>query len=188
MQSADVFSMLKMEELYLKTVKIKFASLEKSGDIMVDQEKSLGYPILPDCRLLDIKTPCVPQRITFNLRNTENVSFHIKIVEKNQVLTKRGQDSYAYNGPLPKMVKIESETLEIGLRLKQNYYSDQDKSANCINYPNMRFQSFKDCDEYFITEEMKKFNVMPYWATDDKTKITKSKYDLNVFSQQLCMC
>ena len=180
--------MLKMEELYLKTVKIRVKREEETGEFKIDMDKSFRHPILPDCRLLDINTTLIPKRITFNLFNMENVSFHINIVEKNQVLTKRGQDSYAYNGPFPKMDKPKSEKLRIGLRIKQNHYSDQDKSANCINYPNMRFQSFKDCDEYFITEEMKKFDVMPYWATDDKTKITRSKYDFNVFSHKLCMC
>ena len=150
---------------------------EKSKVFKVDLEKSFGHPILPDCRLLDINTTGVPKIIKFYLFKAENVSFHIDIVEKNQVLTKRGQDSFAYSGPFPKMDKPESETLEIGLRLKQSYYSDRDKSANCINYPNIKFKSFKDCDEYFITEEMKKFDVMPYWATNDQTKITRFKYD-----------
>ena len=184
MQCTDLFSMLKMEELYLKTVKIRVASTEKSKEFENDLEKPFGDPILPDCRLLDINTIHVPKRISFVLFNTENVYFHINIVEKNQVLTKRGQDSYAYNGPVPKMDKPKSDILRIGLRLKQNHYSDKDKSANCINYPNMRFKSFKDCDENFITEEMKKLDVMPYWATDDQTKITRSKYDVNVSGQQ----
>ena len=108
--------------------------------------------------------------------NTENVSFHINIAEKNQALTKRRRDSYAYNGPVPKIEKLESETLTIGLKIKQTYYSDKDKSKNCINYPNTKFKSFKECDENFITDEMKKFNVMPYWATDDQKKITRSMY------------
>ena len=185
MQCADLLKTLKSEELYLKTVEIKIVPSEKSKEFKVDLEKSFGRLILPGCRVLDINITRVPKMIKFFLSNAENVSFHIDIVEKNQVLTKRGQDSFAYNGPFPKMDKPESETLVIGLRLKQSYYSDQDKSANCINYPNTKFKSFKECDEYFITDEMKKFDVMPYWATNDQTKITRFKYDINVINSNV---
>ena len=174
-----MFSILKMEESYLKTIKIIVRPSGKSKKFEVDPEKiseRISRPILPDCRLLDINTTSVPKSIAFDLSNTENISFHINIIEKNQALTKRRRDSYAYNGPLPKMDKPKSETLTIGLKIKQSFYSDQDKSANCTNYPNTKFKSFKECDDYFITEVMKKFDVMPYWATDDPSKITRSKY------------
>ena len=169
-----------MEESYLKTMEITFIPSGKSNNNVykVNPKKiieRMSRPILPDCRLLDINTTSVPKKIFFKLWNTEKVSLHINIVEKNQVLTKRAHDSYAYNGPFPKMDKPESETLTIGLRLKQNHYSDQDKSSNCINYPNTKFKSFRECDERYITEAMKKFDVMPFWATDDHSKITRSK-------------
>ena len=179
---ADLFSMLKMEELYLKTIgNISVVLSGKSKEFKIDLEKFFGRNsrlIHPNCRLLDINTNGggVPEKISFNLLNTENVSFHINIAEKNQALTKRRRDTYAYNGPVPKIENLESETLTIGLKIKQSYYSDKDKSKNCINYPNTKFKSFKDCDENFITDEMEKLNVMPYWATDDQTKITRSMY------------
>ena len=176
-----MFSMLKMEELYLKTIgKISVVLSRKSKEFTIDLENFFGRNsrlIHPNCRLLDINTAGggVPEKISFSLLNTENVSFHINIAEKNQALTKRRRDSYAYNGPVPK-IKLESETLTIGLRIKQSYYADKDKSTNCTNYPNTKFKSYKDCDENFISDEMKKLNVMPNWATDDQTKITRSMY------------
>ena len=171
--------MLKLEEVYLKTVKrIRFESSNNTA-IVHDLEESFGRnspPILPNCRLVELNTIGVPKRIKIELWKSENVSFHLNIVEKNLALAKRRLDSYVYNGPLIGIDNFHKpKLLNIGLRVKQSHYSDQDEEANCVNYPTKKFKSFRDCDEDFILGEMQKFGVMPFWAVKGNNKLTTLK-------------
>ena len=64
-----------------------------------DLEQSFGRntpPLIPNCRLVELNTTGVPKRIKIGLWKTENVSFHMNIVEKNMALAKRSQRSFAY--------------------------------------------------------------------------------------------
>ena len=143
----------------------------------LDLEASFGrnsQPIYPNCRLLEINTTSVPKEIKFEFWNTENMLFHLNIVEKNMALTRRRQKSFAYKGPFIGRDNF-SQLKTFGLSLKQSHYSDQDAKINCINYPTKNFDSFQDCDENFTFEEMKKIGVMPFWAAKDNIIVTSSK-------------
>ena len=166
--------MLKLEEVYLKTVKRIRVESGDNKEISQNLEDSFGkgsLPIYPNCRQLKINASAVPRRIKIEL--STNVSFHMNIVKKNMALAKRRQHSYSYKGPFLGLNFPETKT--IGLTLKQSHYSDQDEEANCINYPNKKFNSFQDCDEEFVIEEMQKIGVMPFWATKGKNNVTSSK-------------
>ena len=168
---------LKLEEIFLKTLKRIRVELADSKEYILDLEAFFGKnspPLQPYCRLLDMNTTNVPKRIKIDLLNLENVSFHLKIVERNMALARRRQYSYAYRGPfigIDTLNKLNS----YGVSLKQSYYSDQDEKANCINYPNKKFYSFQDCDEEFVKDEMQKIGVMPFWAAKDNINVTSSK-------------
>ena len=173
----EVLAKLKLEDVYLRTVKrIRFESSD-NDEIVHNLEASFGRnsPLLqPNCRLLESKITSVPMRIKIELWKTENVTFHMNIVEKNMALAKRCQNSFAYNGPFLGLDNLrEASHVAIGLRVKQSHYSDQDEETNCVNYPTKKFKSYRECDEDFTIEEMQKIGVMPFWAT--KGNITTSK-------------
>lgn len=44
---------------------------------------------------------------------------------------------------------------------------------DCINYPNENYKTFKDCDYEFVQKEVSKFGFVPFWATNDLSKVTK---------------
>ena len=172
---------LNMREEHLKTTKrIKIFPSTSNNAQELDLEKLFertSCPIHPNCRILDMNITAVPKMISISLFNTKKFSFQMDIIEKNMALANRRIDSYAYNGPSLKLEKLESKGLNIGLRLKQSFYSDQDKAANCIQYPSKEFRSFQDCDEYFISNEMKKVGIMPFWAVNNHmyNNMTRSK-------------
>ena len=172
-----MFVNLRLEEVYLKTLKrIKVESAEKK-EYIPDLEASFGRnspPIQPNCRLLKTNPTGVPKRIKIELWNIENVSFHLNIVEKNMALAKRRQPSFAYRGPLIGIDNNLNTITSYGLSLKQSHYSDQDEKTNCINYPSKIFNSFQDCDEEFVIEEVQKIGVMPFWATKGNFNLTSS--------------
>ena len=167
----------KLEEVYLKTLKRIKVELADNTKFNPDLEASFGKsspPMQPNCRLFEMSTSHVPKRIKIELLNSENVSFHLNIVEKNMALARRRQHSFAYRGPF---IGIDSlNTIKtFGLSLKQSHYSEQDEKINCINYPSKKFDSFQECDENFTFEEMQKIGVMPFWAAKDNINVTSSK-------------
>ena len=178
MKCLELFAMLRMEEVYLKTVdKITYVSSNNIKKIY-DSEAFFGrncQPIQPNCRLVELNTTDVPKKMDIHFYKTENISFHMNIVEKNMALSRRRQNSYAYNGPFLEIDNLqENLKVEIGLQIKQSLYSDQDVKTNCVNYPTKRFKSFRDCDEDFINVEMqKKLGVMPFWAVKGNSNVSK---------------
>ena len=125
---------LKMEEIYLKTLKRIRVELADNTKFNPDLEASFGKsspPMQPNCRLFEMNTSHVPKRIKIDLLNSENVSLHLNIVEKNMALARRRQHSFAYRGPF---IEIEGlNTIKtFGLSLKQSHYSEQDEKINCI--------------------------------------------------------
>ena len=163
----------------MKTVKRIRIDSSDENEFVHDLETSFGInsqPIPPNCRLLELNTTGVPKRLKIELWLRENVSFHMNIVEKNMALSKRRQDSYSYNGPFLGIDNLnEAIHVAIGLKVKQSHYSDKDVEANCVNYPNKKFDSFRDCDEKFVFEEMQKIGVMPFWTKKGNNDITTSK-------------
>ena len=153
-----MFAMLRLEEVYLKTVKmISFVSSDNK-EVVHDSEASFGGnspPIQPNCKLVELNTTEVPKNIGIHLYKTENMSFHMNIVEKNMALARRHHNSYAYNGPFLEIDNLHKAShAVIGLRVKQSHYSDQDIETNCVNYPSEKFDYYRDCDEKFTMEEM----------------------------------
>ena len=175
----EIFSMLKLEEVYLKTVKELSIDSTHNKTISYDLETYFGRnspPLIPNCRLVELNTTGVPKRIIINLWKTENVSFHMNIVEKNMASRNRLQSSFAYNGPFLGIDNLhEASYVAFGLRVKQSSYSDQDVETNCVEYPTKNFKSFRDCDEDFVLREMQKIGVIPFWAIKGNNNATKTK-------------
>ena len=175
-----MFSMLKLEEVYLNTVK-GINWIDSSDNKINSQDLEATFkrnspPIFPNCRLVELNTTGMPGVIKIDFRQTENVSFHMNIVEKNMALARRLQNSFAYNGPFLGIDNLqETSNVEIGLNVKQSHYSDQDVKANCVNYPTKIFESYRECDEDYTNKEMQKLGVMPFWAVKGNNNVSTSK-------------
>ena len=94
-----MFSKIKLEEVYLRTVKSIKIELPDNKEFVHDLEASFGRnspPIMPNCRLVELNTIGVPKRIKIALWKRENISFRINIVEKNMALATRRLNSFAY--------------------------------------------------------------------------------------------
>lgn len=174
-----MFAVLRLEEVYLRTVKkISFVSSDNKK-VVHDSEASFGknsLPIHPNCRLVELNTTAVPKNIGIHLNKIENISFHMNIVEQNMALERRRQNSFSYNGPFIEIDNLQENVyVKIGLRVKQSLYSDKDIKINCVNYPTKIFKSFRDCDEDFTFVEMQKLGVMPFWAVKGNNNVSISK-------------
>ena len=144
-------------------------------------------PIYPNCQTLDfVANPSFhgskpSNEITFILPVNKSLhDFSIKIQERNKILKRRQLKSsmLAFNGPEMTISSLrESSSLEVALKMSQFIYLETDKERNCRNYPNDDFESYRACDEYFVRQEMlKDFDLVPFWATNNLSEITKKKY------------
>ena len=58
------------------------------------------------------------------------------------------------------------------MRIKKNVFVEEDRTKNCRNYPNLDFESYKDCDFRYMRNKVKEMNLMPPWLTDDLENVT----------------
>ena len=62
------------------------------------------------------------------------------------------------------------------LTLYQTIDSEFDLQKNCRNYPNDEFVEYKDCDDKFMQQELLEDGLIPFWATNDYSNVTKIRY------------
>ena len=63
------------------------------------------------------------------------------------------------------------------LTLSQIINLDSDPGSTCSHYPNKDFSSYKECDEDFVYNEMKKkYKLMPFWAAKSLDEVTNFTY------------
>ena len=48
----------------------------------------------------------------------------------------------------------KDESLEYLIQIKENIFVEEDKTKNCQNYPNAKYDSYDKCDEEFIKEQV----------------------------------
>ena len=82
----------------------------------------------------------------------------------------------AYDGPQIIVSMNKSSSIEISLKMSQFIYLETDTERNCRTYPNSDYDSYRDCDEHFIRQELlRDFGLTPFWASDNLSEITKKK-------------
>ena len=61
------------------------------------------------------------------------------------------------------------------IRVTEDISTEEDPESQCKNYPDGKFTKYKDCDDRFLTKEIKeKLDIVPFWATDQFDEVTKS--------------
>ena len=99
----------------------------------------------------------------------------IEAVDSMKSLFKRSLilDSFDYEGG---KLEVDLQTPQIKfytISLSQTLDLENDKRQSCLNYPNQKFASFRDCDENFVYNEIKNnYDIMPFWAAKWTDEIT----------------
>ena len=86
-----------------------------------------------------------------------------------------------YSGPtiiINNLSQPDPDKLSYFLTISQTIDSELDTEKMCKNYPNDKYQSFKDCDFDFLKQEVSKFGIMPFWATKNVSTATKFRSGL----------
>ena len=80
-----------------------------------------------------------------------------------------------YDGSTLQVDDLMSPVYEkIFLDFSQTLSLEGDPWINCVNYPNITFLNFTECDEDFVYRKMKNtFNLMPFWAAKSFEEVTK---------------
>ena len=146
-----------------------------------------GYPT---CQLVDLKKIIEKERLTphfilIYFNKVENLGISIKIVDRNRGLRKRGLRSTQaknYDGSNVDVDDLLEPTYKsFFLTLSQIIYLETKSGFNCRNYPNNEFNSYQECDEHFVYNEMRnKHKIMPFWAAktlDEVTTLTHYHFD-----------
>ena len=127
-----------------------------------------------------------PKQILFKFNVIENIAVSLTIgdilLSPNRTLKSQME---TYNGPTIEHWNLAFPAIKrFALTVTQTINSEAEKAINCTNYPNEKFSSFKECDEYFVLNELNTTydGIMPFWATGDLEKVTQQRYkDMNMF-------
>ena len=145
------------------------------------------FPIYPNCQALDLKgyirttnrTSVRIEQIKFNINGMDKYAFFLYPLDRNRALTKRMfvRNMLSYSGSIiGNQFKGFNKNMKIAMRINQNKYSKEDSRNPCSEYPNMEFQSYRECDEKFVYRVMKdKLNLIPFWATDNMSEVTDKR-------------
>ena len=93
----------------------------------------------------------------------------------------------AYNGPSTQSENLSRKIIHQSIHsVSQEIDSELDEDKNCRNYPFGNFSSFKDCDDEFVKKEIKKFDLIPFWATGKISAVTNLRLTRpDVYKMQL---
>ena len=171
-----------LKKISVKTIHKELLSV-KGSDI-----KWLPTPSYPGgCQSIDfldsfnLTGKNIPMQIYFYLEQTNATGAQIFIEERNKALAKRVLPSslLSYNGPDIKNPDLSVKRFfKAIIRISQNIFVEKDKSKKCQNYPNSKFDSYRDCDEQFVYREVKnKYNVVPFWTAYDFNEVTSKRND-----------
>ena len=61
------------------------------------------------------------------------------------------------------------------LKISQFYFSKDDQNKKCEDYPYNGYKNYRECDEEFVYDFLKKLNVIPFWASSNFAEITSKK-------------
>ena len=122
----------------------------------------------------------LPKQILFKFNVIENIAVSLTIgdilLSPNRTLKSQME---TYSGPTIEHWNLAFPAIKrFALTVTQTINSEAEKAINCTNYPNEKFSSFKECDEYFVLKELNSTydGIMPFWATGDLEKVTQQRY------------
>ena len=139
-----------------------------------------GYPT---CQAVDLTQyfdlkKVTPMFFVFKFFPRENLGLSLHIEDRETSLLKRGLRSqrHDYLG-FGSAIKIDSLASGVykrfHLKISQTINLEIDSGIKCRKYPNIEFQSYRNCDEDFVYKKMKyTFQAMPFWAAKTFEEVT----------------
>ena len=132
----------------------------------------------PSCQSLDlydfIEETKIPKTIWFRFNVLENLSAILFVEERNKATSRSLRiKRLIYNGPTMEIADLSKPSInEVVLSISQTIDSEQDKDKNCKNYPFQNFQSYRECDDLYVQNQLKRFDLIPFWATENYSSVT----------------
>jgi len=112
-------------------------------------------------------------------KKKENIGIAIFIQDRNRATSRTLFSNFqSYAGPtieIPDLSKISLK--KYFLSLEQQVSTTE--ISGCVEYPYQNFNSFDDCDKNFVKKECQDIGVMPAWATDNSSEVTKTAFDIS---------
>ena len=59
--------------------------------------------------------------------------------------------------------------------MQQDIFTEEDESINCVNYPNEDNESYKECDDKFLTSVLPP-GLVPIWSVNNFENVTRQLY------------
>lgn len=142
-------------------------------------------PQLTACQSVDISnyfnlTETVHPFIVFQFKKQQNLGLTVEIKDKRKALFRRTlkSNSFDYEGARIELKDLSSpEIVFYHITVSQTIDLETDKGKQCKDYPDQNFSSYRECDEDFVYNEVKKYKIMPFWAAKNPDEITKIAYD-----------
>ena len=118
-----------------------------------------------------------PKELDIFFGSVENIGITLNLIEQNKVATMTLLNNYlSYTGPLIEISDLINEKgrqIEIIVQLSQDIKTEGDEESKCRNYPNENHLDYNACDQAYVQEFIQeKFNITPFWATDDLDNVT----------------
>ena len=133
----------------------------------------------PSCQSFDlydfIEETKIPKTIWFRFNVLENLGATLFVEERNKATSRSLRiKRLIYNGPTMEIADLSKPSInEVVLSISQTIDSEQDKDKNCKNYPFQDFKSFKECDDLYVQNQLKRFDLIPFWATENYSSVTR---------------
>ena len=79
-----------------------------------------------------------------------------------------------YNGPSLQVHNLSNpRVLSAILSLSQAIDLEEDPNKQCKNYPYKNFKTYKECDDFYMKQELKKYQLIPFWSTNNLSSVTQ---------------
>ena len=159
-----------------------------SGEFIKVDGQSLNWTVIPQftaCQSVDISnyfdlTETVHPLLVFQFKKQQNLGITIEIEDKRKALVRRSikSNSFDYEGPQIELKDLSTpKIVYYQITLSQTIDLETDLGKRCKNYPNKNFSSYRECDENFVYNEVKKYKLIPFWAAKKPGEITDIAYD-----------
>ena len=142
-------------------------------------------PQYPACQTMDITSYLdlknnTPLYLFFRFKKATDLSLTLHIEDKSKALSRRNLRSNKndYKGDRVKidLMKSISMSQDYYFTISQTIDIESNKGKACTYYPTQDFTSYRDCDEKFVYDLMKKtYNLMPFWAANSIEETTTFK-------------
>lgn len=133
--------------------------------------------IFSNCKMLKMNSFSSPNRILFSIKNSHTVT--VLIEDRKKALRKRllKSNSLDYEGSSIETKRNVSKIDRLLLTFSQTINLENQADNVCVEYPTEKFESFYDCDEHYVYQEMRqKYNLMPFWAAKTLDEVTRLQF------------